>query len=693
MAIERPELVVLVLRGVRAVDPSQKLDAVVDIVVEDGRITRLGRDAARDFVAPATAIVRTATPAAPLWIFPGFVDLHAHLREPGQESKEDVQSGLAAAAAGGFTDVCCMPNTRPVNDSKLVTELLLRKARDVSHVRLHPIGAITVGQMGTDLTEMATLKEAGVVAVSDDGKCVTSSAVMRSALEYAATFDLPVIQHAEDHALTEGAQMHEGSVSTRLGLRGWPRVAEDVIVARDVILAEYTRAKYHVAHLSTVGAARIVREAKSRGIPVTAEVTPHHLLLTHEAVLGYRTACKVNPPLREDEDVEAMRAALADGTIDCVATDHAPHSPRRQGRAVRRCPARHDRARAVRAAASWPGRERRAAARSTRRFAHAGAGEGGRDHAAAAERRSARGLRHRRSFVQMDNRSRAFRRQITEYAVRRSPSERSDRDDGFGRKDRVRSRRANDAGGDGMSDTQHAHLVLADGMVFTGRTIGARGIAVGEAVFTTTMMGYEEVLTDPSYSGQLVTMTAPEIGNVGINADDSEARDEKPRAAGLICRQASPIASSWRSTSTLQEWLAASNVTGIEGVDTRKLTRHLRDHGSQNAAIGGPEVSVAELLEKAKRAPDMNGLDLVATIAPARAVQMDRRSRRVGAGGLQAARRNEEERRRHRLRHQAQHPALPGRRRVRRDLRAAEHVGRGHPRDEARRCIFVQRPG
>jgi dihydroorotase len=256
---------------------------------------------------------------------PGLVDLHAHLREPGAEGKEDVASGLRAAAAGGFVDVCAMPNTQPVNDSRVVTEMLIGKARAVQSARLHPIGAITVGQRGTELTEMAGLKEAGAVAVSDDGRCVTNSHVMRRALEYASTFDLPVIQHAEDHALTEGAQMHEGAISTRLGLRGWPRVAEDIIVARDILLAEYVQAKYHVAHVSTRGAVRLLREAKERGVQVTAEVTPHHLLLSHEALLGYETACKVNPPLREPEDIEALRAALADGTIDCVATDHAPH--------------------------------------------------------------------------------------------------------------------------------------------------------------------------------------------------------------------------------------------------------------------------------------------------------------------------------------------------------------------------------
>jgi dihydroorotase len=312
----------LVFRRVRAIDPAGTLDAEVDVVVEAGRVTRVGRDAAKDL--PASERVRVVELAG-AWLLPGLVDLHAHLREPGSEGKEDIASGLRAAAAGGFTDVCCMPNTRPVNDSRVVTEMLVSRARALGTVRLHPIGAITIGQKGEQLTEMADLKDAGAVGVSDDGRCVTNSQVMRRALEYATTFDLPLIQHAEDHALTEGAQMHEGAISTRLGLRGWPRVAEDVIVARDVLLAEYVGARYHVAHVSTMGAVRLVREAKARGATVTAEVTPHHLLLTDQALLGYDTACKVNPPLREPEDVEALRRALADGTIDCVATDHAPH--------------------------------------------------------------------------------------------------------------------------------------------------------------------------------------------------------------------------------------------------------------------------------------------------------------------------------------------------------------------------------
>jgi dihydroorotase len=260
------------------------------------------------------------------WAAPAFVDLHAHFREPGHEYKEDIVSGLAAAAAGGFGHVCVMPNTKPVNDTRAITEAMVSRGRDAASAQLHVIGAITRGLKGQELTEMADLQEAGAVAVSDDGRCVTDSALMRRALEYARTFDLPVIQHAEDHALTKGAQMHEGSVSTRLGLRGSPRVPEDIIVSRDILLAEATGARYHVAHISTKGAIQMVREAKSRGLLVTAEVTPHHLMLTDESVLGYDTLCKVNPPLREQQDVDACRAALADGTIDAIATDHAPHS-------------------------------------------------------------------------------------------------------------------------------------------------------------------------------------------------------------------------------------------------------------------------------------------------------------------------------------------------------------------------------
>ena len=315
---------VVVIRGARAIDSRHQLDARIDVILERGRIARLGPDVGAE--AASSERVRVID-GQDRWLLPAFVDLHTHLREPGQEYKEDIQSGLAAAAAGGYAHVCAMPNTRPVNDTRAVTEMMLHRASQINGPQLHPVGAVTVGLLGQQLAEMADLREAGIVAVSDDGTCVGSSAVMRHAMEYAKNFGLPVMQHAEDPELVRDGEMHEGAVSSVLGLRGRPSVAEDVIVARDLILAEYTGAHYHLLHASTRGAIRLVREAKARGTRVTCEVTPHHLLLTDAACLGYDTYCKVNPPLREEQDVEALRQALADGTIDAIATDHAPHSP------------------------------------------------------------------------------------------------------------------------------------------------------------------------------------------------------------------------------------------------------------------------------------------------------------------------------------------------------------------------------
>ena len=314
---------VLILKGGRVLDPSSGLDDTADVVIEAGRIKAVGADAGAGFSAGDEVRVVNADGS---WVCPGFVDLHVHLREPGQEYKEDIASGLSAAAAGGFAAVCPMPNTYPINDNRAITEMMLARAEEHGGARLLPFGAVTKGQKGAELTEMADLREAGAIGVSDDGLCVMNASVMRHAMEYARTFDLLVSQHCEDHHLTEGAQMHEGARSTQLGLRGWPRAAEDIIVARDLILAELTGARYHVAHISSLGAVRLIREAKSRGLRVSAEVTPHHLLFTDDALLSYDTYCKVNPPLREAEDREALLEGLADGTIDCIATDHAPHS-------------------------------------------------------------------------------------------------------------------------------------------------------------------------------------------------------------------------------------------------------------------------------------------------------------------------------------------------------------------------------
>ncbi len=301
------------------IDPARSVDRVQDLWIEHGRI--LG--APQQGQVPESAEIMDLTGH---WITPGFIDLHTHLREPGQEYKEDIASGLRAAAAGGFTTICTMANTRPVNDNKSITLAMKERAREVGGTRMIPFGAITRGLRGEELADMGELREAGVPAISDDGRCVTDSALMLRALEYASNFDMLVIQHCEDHCLTQGAQMHDGPTAHRLGLRGWPREAEDIIVARDIILAGRTRSRYHVAHISSKGSLPWIKEAKDRGLRVTAEVTPHHLALTDAAVVGYNTFCKVNPPLREEQDRAALVQALQDGTIDCIATDHAPHS-------------------------------------------------------------------------------------------------------------------------------------------------------------------------------------------------------------------------------------------------------------------------------------------------------------------------------------------------------------------------------
>jgi dihydroorotase len=306
----------LLLRGGRVIDAS---DAMADVLLRNGRIEAVGSGLA------APAGVRVVDVRGKL-VVPGLVDLHVHLREPGHEYKEDIQSGSAAAAAGGFTTLCCMPNTKPVNDCRSVTDLILKRAREVGGVRIKPVGAISQGLRGEELAEFGEMRDAGVVAVSDDGLPVMSAGLMRRALEYAKTFDLPVVQHAEDLTLAQDGVMNEGEASTRAGLRGQPPQTESVMVARDLELVEWTGARYHVAHLSTRRSLELVRDAKRRGLPVTCEVTPHHLTLTDESCLTYDTATKVAPPLRTRADVDALRAGLADGTIDCVATDHAPHS-------------------------------------------------------------------------------------------------------------------------------------------------------------------------------------------------------------------------------------------------------------------------------------------------------------------------------------------------------------------------------
>lgn len=307
---------ILIKEG-HVIDPANKLDDVRDILIEDGLIAQVGKSLSDEGAEVINAKGCLVTP--------GLVDIHTHLRDPGQEYKEDIISGTRAAAAGGVTSLACMPNTSPINDNLPVTQYIINKARQAGYANVFPIGAISSGMKGETLSEMGELKDGGCVAFSDDGKPVPGGELMRRALEYADTFDAPIISHSEELSLVGDGCMNEGDVATELGLKGIPWVAEDAAVARDIMLAEFTGARLHVAHVSTKGSVDLVRQAKKRGVRVTCEVTPHHFTLTEEAVRGYDTNTKMNPPLRHQTDVDAVLAGLVDGTIDAIATDHAPH--------------------------------------------------------------------------------------------------------------------------------------------------------------------------------------------------------------------------------------------------------------------------------------------------------------------------------------------------------------------------------
>ncbi|MFL5496302.1 MAG: dihydroorotase [Gemmatimonadales bacterium] len=308
----------ILIRGGRVIDPASGVDRSADLLLQDGKVEAIDQNLGH----PNGAIV---IEAAGKVVSPGLIDLHVHLREPGQEDLETVATGAMAAAAGGFSAVCAMPNTDPVTDNQAAVGFIVSQAQRAEKARVYPIGAVSLGQEGQQLAEFGELVGAGAVAVSDDGKPVVSSHLMRTALEYARTFGIPVADHCEDPTLAAGAVMHEGLIATRLGLKGMPSAAEEIMVARDILLAELTGGHVHLCHMSTRGSVELIRRAKEKGLRVTAEACPHHFTLTHEACEGYNTNAKMNPPLREAEDREAIRQALRDGTIDVICTDHAPH--------------------------------------------------------------------------------------------------------------------------------------------------------------------------------------------------------------------------------------------------------------------------------------------------------------------------------------------------------------------------------
>ncbi len=309
----------LLIANGHLIDPSEGQNSGKNLLIEDGKVAAwLNQNES----APEDAEVFDATG---LIVAPGFIDLHVHLREPGQEHKETIATGCAAAVAGGFTSVCPMPNTTPVNDSAAITRYMIEQARTANLANVFPVGAITKSSDGAELAEMGEMKAAGAVAVSDDGRAVPNAGIMRRAMEYARDFDLPIVDHCEDKSLSAGGVMHEGKISLLLGLKGMPALAEEIDAMRDIILAKETGGRIHIAHISTKGALEIVRRAKNEGINVTCEVTPHHFTLTDAAVEGYDTNTKMSPPLRSEEHLEAILEAIKDGTIDAVATDHAPH--------------------------------------------------------------------------------------------------------------------------------------------------------------------------------------------------------------------------------------------------------------------------------------------------------------------------------------------------------------------------------
>lgn len=315
----------ILIKGGHVIDPSQGIDGLCDILIENRAIRKVYRKGRK----PSSA--DRVIDAKGMHVFPGLVDMHVHLREPGFEHKETIKTGTLAAVRGGFTSVCAMPNTSPVNDNAGITEYILRKAQKEGACGVFPIGAVTKGQKGVELAEMGMMREEGCVAFSDDGMPVKSSFLMRMALEYSKAFGVPIISHCEDPELSEGGLMNEGEVSCLLGLNGIPREAEETMVYRDVALAGLTGGRLHVAHVSTEGSVRIIREAKKRGVNVTAETCPHYFSITEDAVLGFNTNAKVNPPLRTRRDIDAIKKGLSDGTIDAIATDHAPHHKNEKG--------------------------------------------------------------------------------------------------------------------------------------------------------------------------------------------------------------------------------------------------------------------------------------------------------------------------------------------------------------------------
>ena len=605
----------IVIRGGTVVDQAGERRA--DVLVRDGHIVEVG---------PALSGDRTLDADGCL-VSPGFVDLHVHLREPGREAAETIETGSRAAALGGFTAVVAMPNTEPAQDNVAVIEFVRRKGAEAGLCDVVPAGCITVGREGAALAPLGELAAAGVRLFTDDGNGVQDPLLMRRALEYASTLGITLAQHCEVSRLTEGAVMHEGCCSSHLGLPGWPALAEELMVHRDIELVRLTGGRVHLLHLSTQRSVALVRAAKADGLAVTAEAAPHHFTLTDDALRGFDPIFKVNPPLRTSADADAIVAGLADGTIDAIATDHAPHPPEAKEQPLDQAPP------------GMLGLET-ALALSLERLTAAGMSIADVVGALSWKPAAIAGLsaRHGRPVAAgepanlavfdpdatLDGHPGAARQPQPQHALRRAgdawpgPPHRLRRV----RSSSIRASHSDEwkcvirydhARMVGMT-RRDAALVLADGSVFEGEAIGAEAaVASGEVVFNTVLSGYQEVITDPSYAGQMIAFTNPHIGNYGVNPTDDEA--VRPAARGVIVRELARHHSNHRSTGSLEDFLIRHGVPGIAGIDTRRLTRLIRDTGALPGAFGtGTE---AELLAAAQAEPGTDGIDLVAQVSTA----------------------------------------------------------------------------
>ncbi len=612
----------LLVRGGTLVD--EKGSRLADVLVHQGEVVDVGTDL--DARPGATVLDADGCVVAP-----GLVDLHAHLREPGQEESETIVTGARAGSLGGYTAMVAMPNTEPAIDSADAVRSVHDLAEPAS-AQVAVAAAITVDRAGERLAPMAELGSLGVRLFTDDGAGVQSAALMRRAFEYATGLGVILAQHCEEATLAAGGVMHEGKWSSKLGLPGTPALAEELMVARDLALASQVGARIHFLHLSTREALELVRAARAAGVAVTAEVAPHHFTLTDESVVGYDPLFKVSPPLRPPSDVAAVKEALSDGTVDAIATDHAPHAPELKDLPFDQAPAGMlglETALSLALGETGLPIERVLALLSWQPAAIAGldAAHGGEQGGPVCPRGGGQHLRDR-SRRHLDGRPGPLGQPQPQHPLCRTTHA------GAGAPHRLPGRAGRDRrGGAAVSGTgaavsvgrggggprPEAALVLADGAHFEGELAGADvpgGIATGEAVFNTVLSGYQEVITDPSYAGQVIAFTYPHIGNYGTCAEDNEAA--RVHCCGVIVRDLATYPSSWRSEISLEEFLVRRGIPAITGIDTRRLTRHLRAHGAMPCAFG--TAGTSELAAAAREAAPTDGRDLVSGVTTAASV-------------------------------------------------------------------------